>query len=52
MCLLLQVLQPFRDFVWGRRGGPPPGPAIATRIRMFGATGQSMEAAKRIPDEI
>lgn len=28
MCLLLQVLQPFRDLVWLLRGGPPPGPAI------------------------
>jgi len=28
ICLLLQVLQPFLDFVWLFRGGPPPGPAI------------------------
>ena len=31
ICLLLQVLQPFRDFVWLLRGGPPPGPAISLR---------------------
>ena len=29
MCRLLQVLQPFLDFVWLFRGGPPPGPAIS-----------------------
>lgn len=28
MCRFLQVLHPFRDLVWLRREGPPPGPAI------------------------
>jgi hypothetical protein len=30
MCLFLHVLHPFRDFVWLRLEGPPPGPAIET----------------------
>lgn len=34
MCLRLQVLQPFRDLVWLLRGGPPPGPAIVTIVKM------------------
>lgn len=28
ICRLLQVLHPFRDLVWLRLEGPPPGPAI------------------------
>lgn len=28
ICRLLHVLQPFRDLVWLRLEGPPPGPAI------------------------
>ena len=31
ICRRLQVLQPLRDFVWLRREGPPPGPAILTK---------------------
>jgi len=30
MCLLLHVLHPFRDLVWLRLEGPPPGPAISS----------------------
>jgi len=30
ICLFLHVLQPFRDLVWLRLEGPPPGPAIET----------------------
>lgn len=38
MCRFLQVLQPFRDLVWLRREGPPPGPAIANEVA-FGERG-------------
>jgi hypothetical protein len=32
MCLFLQVLQPLRDFVWLFLGGPPPGPAMLSKL--------------------
>jgi hypothetical protein len=31
MCLFLHVLHPFRDLVWLRLEGPPPGPAISVK---------------------
>jgi hypothetical protein len=32
MCLFLQVLQPLRDLVWLFLGGPPPGPAMLSKL--------------------
>jgi hypothetical protein len=32
ICLFLQVLQPLRDFVWLFLGGPPPGPAMLSKL--------------------
>lgn len=51
ICLRLQVLQPFLDFVWLLRGGPPPGPAI---IRGTDGLGLLAAAARAIssPDMV
>ena len=32
MCLFLHVLQPLRDLVWLFLGGPPPGPAMLSKL--------------------